>query len=66
MAITADQFFGTHKVKNGAGLDLKGLGRWTWLQIRGKDNIHIRFILAYKPCHTQLPVSTWTQQVNYF
>ena len=65
-AITADHFFGTHKVPNGAVSDPKGPGLWTWLQIRGKDTVHTRFILAYKPCHTQSPGSTWTQKVNYF
>ena len=66
-AITIDSYMGSHKTKGGSGADPTGLGRWTWVRVRGKDDMHTRFISAYKPCRSEATTgTTWAQQLNYF
>ena len=66
-AITIDSYMGSHKTQDGSGADPTGLGRWTWVRVRGKDNMHTRFISAYKPCRSKATTgTTWAQQLNYF
>ena len=48
--ITVDEHFRSHQTKNGNGMDKTGLGRWTWICIRGKEEIHTRYISKYKQC----------------
>ena len=49
-AITLDENLGSHKVSEGYGTDKEKLGRWTWIRVRGKNEVHTRFVSAYKPC----------------
>ena len=37
------------KVKN-VGTDDSSLGRWSWMQLKGRDGHIIRIIMAYQPC----------------
>ena len=66
-ALTVDASFKSHKSpQQGEGKDREGLGRWTWIRLRGKDNIHTRFISAYRPCKNRGTSTVWTQHRNYF
>lgn len=38
----------THRV-SGSGAYERGLGRWSWLLLKGKDNIQVRIITVYQP-----------------
>ena len=38
----------THRI-SGSGADERGLGRWSWLLLKGKDKILVRVITAYQP-----------------
>ena len=54
-----------HKSEQGHGADEEGLGRWTWVRVKGKGNTHTRFISAYCPVkNTKGFSSVWNQQVN--
>lgn len=50
------------------GLDPTGLGRWVWQRYRGKHNVTLRVICAYRPCipSTAGPNTTYSQQERYF
>ena len=66
-AITMDSNFTSHMVQQGYGKDKTGLGRWTWVRIRGCGNVHARFVSAYRPCKITSSIrGAWAQQVNYF
>ena len=39
----------THRIIK-QGVDETGLGRWSWTRYRGKRNITLRVICAYRPC----------------
>ena len=66
-AITMDANLSSHKVENGYGTDRRGLGRWSWVRIRGCDDIFTRFVSAYRPCKNNTSMTgCWGQQVNYF
>ena len=46
----------------GSGTDESGLGRWTWAQYRGKNNISLRVVSIYQPCANKDGVtSVWAQ-----
>jgi hypothetical protein len=49
------------------GQDQKGLGRWCWVRLTGKEGHHIRIISAYRPVvnHTG-DFSTYNQQKLYY
>ena len=36
------------------------------MRLRGRDQIHTRFVSAYRPCRNQGISTTWTQHLNYF
>eukprot|EP00957_Ditylum_brightwellii_P108538 8278697-Ditylum_brightwellii.AAC.1 len=36
--------------KMSGGEDNKGLGRWSYVQIAGKDQKKVMFVTAHKPC----------------
>jgi len=38
----------THRI-NQTGCDPTGLGRWIWVQYRGKNQTSVRFVSAYRP-----------------
>jgi hypothetical protein len=50
-----------------SGKDPSGLGRWTWTLYRGKHNVTLRIITAYRPCKpsTPGPNTTFSQQQRY-
>ena len=56
------------KMTKASGADEDGLGRWSWLQIEGHYNRHIRVILAHNPCRTPTShfVTVYAQQKRYF
>ena len=49
------------------GNDETGLGRWTWQKMKGKRNIRLRIISAYRPCipSTAGPTTAYSQQQRY-
>ena len=65
-AITIDEGFLAHKTTDGTGSDPERLGRWTWIRLRGRDQIHTRFVSAYRPCKNIGTSTTWTQHLNHF
>ena len=64
--ITIDENMCSYKIRNGNGQDKEHLGRWTWTRVRGRDNIHSRFITAYRPCKNKGLNTVWTQQRNHY
>jgi hypothetical protein len=51
-----------------SGQDPSGLGRWTWTRYRGKHNVSLRVICAYRPCQPSSagPNTAYNQQQRYF
>ena len=52
-----------------SGTDTIGLGRWSWIQVAGKNGLRTRIITAYRPCRvtgSKGLTTTWDQQVRYF
>ena len=45
IALTIDRIPREHHVGN--GVDLSGLGRWTWIRLEGKLNTFATYIVAY-------------------
>jgi len=61
----ANHTFMSHKISHGA--DPTGLGRWSFLRLRGKHGATISFFSAYRPCHNTLWLgSVWNQHLRYF
>jgi hypothetical protein len=48
------------------GHDPLDLGGWTWTRYRGKSNITLRVISAYRPCLSSGPLTIYSQHKNYF
>jgi len=48
-----------------SGSDELGLGRWCWVQLRGQAGSSVRIVLAYRPCYSSGPLSTYQQHVRY-
>ena len=48
--ITLDENIHLHHVLDESGQDKKKLRRWTYTRVQGRDNVHTRFITAYRPC----------------
>ena len=46
--------------------DTTGLGRWTSTTYRGRMNLILRVIVAYRPCKSAGPNSAFMQQQRYF
>jgi len=55
-----------HRIEE-TGKDETGLGRWTWQKMKGKRNIMLRIISAYRPCvpSTAGPTTAYSQQQRY-
>jgi hypothetical protein len=34
------------------GKDPTGMGRWVWMRMEGKANLHVRLVTAYRPCES--------------
>ena len=49
-----------------SGVDNTGLGRWSWQRFRGKHNVTLRVISAYRPCRAPGPNTVYAQQLRYF
>ena len=57
----------THRVHR-SGIDTSGMGRWSWVQIDGKNNHRTRVLSAYRPCKPPSSTgltTTWDQQDRY-
>ena len=51
----------------GSGADETNLGRWCWARFRGKDQINLRVVSAYRPVDNKTgPNSVWNQHRKYF
>ena len=58
----------THRI-SGSGADERGLGRWSWILMKGKDSIKVRVITIYQPNKTSgvnNSGSVYSQQRQYF
>jgi len=44
-----------------AGDDPTGLGRWSWVRLKGQGGRIIRIIALYRPCRSDGPLSTYQQ-----
>lgn len=49
-----------------SGSDPSGLGRWSWTRYRGRGNVTLRIISAYRPCDSQGPLTVYAQHQNFF
>jgi hypothetical protein len=55
-----------HRVTT-SGQDTTGLGRWAWTHYRGRNNVSLRVVTAYRPVrNTTGAMSVWNQQRSYF
>jgi len=50
----------------GKGSDPSKLGRWTWTRYRGRNNITLRIISAYRPNFPNGPFTVYAQHNAYF
>ena len=51
------------------GIDTSGLGRWSWIKLRGNDGTVTRFISTYQPCiqrNKRCYASTYIQWQRFF
>ena len=58
----------TYRV-SGSGADEQGIGRWSWLLLKGKNGTLVRVITSYQPNITNSnshPGSVYSQQRQYF
>jgi len=46
------------------GDNTTGLGCWSWIRIRGKDNHHWRIVVTYCPCKVNGHLMTYQQQIR--
>jgi hypothetical protein len=49
-----------------SGVDKTGLGRWSWQRFRGKHNVSLRVISAYRPCRAPGPNTVYAQHSRFF
>jgi len=54
----------SHKALKPGGDD-EGLGRWSWVCLRGHAGHILCIVLAYRPCYSMGPLSTYQQQIRY-
>ena len=55
----------SHRVLK-SGVDDSMLGRWSWITLRGKNNIKTTFYCVYRPCHsTVTPNTTYSQHLRH-
>ena len=49
------------------GVDPRGLGRWSWVRIRGENDQYTRFVSGYRPHKNSAGTgSVWSQHVRYY
>jgi len=41
------------------------MGQWSWFRLHGQSSQVLRVVLAYWPCYSMSPLSTYQQQVRY-
>jgi len=46
------------------GDDTTGLGRWSWVRLRGQENHHLRIVAVYCPCKSNGHLTTYQQQIR--
>ena len=62
---TLNRTFRAHKLDHGG--DSTGLGRWTHVRFKGKANLTVSMVSAYRPCRSPDHVgSVWNQHRRYF
>ena len=44
----------------------QALGRWSWQRFRGKHNVSLRVISAYRPCRSPGPNTVYSQHSRFF
>ena len=50
-----------------SGIDPSGLGRWSWITLRGSNSIKTTIITTYRPCRSlQGPNTTFAQHLRYY
>ena len=49
-----------------SGVDKSGLGRWSWQRFRGKHNVSLRVISAYRPCRSPGANTVYSQHSRFF
>jgi hypothetical protein len=54
-----------HRVTH-RGIGSSGLGRWSWIQLQGKDGISVRFISAYRPVLSNETGPVYQQHKRHF
>ena len=54
----------SHKALKPGG-DETGLGRWSWVRLRGTSGQVLRIVAAYRPCYSAGPLSTYQQHIRY-
>ena len=50
----------------GNGVDFRGLGRWAWTRFRGKQEVTLRVVTAYRPGSNAGAHTVYSQQKSYF
>jgi len=46
------------------GDNTTGLGCWSWVQLRGRENHHLRIVAVYHPCKANGHLMTYQQQIR--
>ena len=54
----------TYKV-DGSGKDFTGLGRYAWTKFKGRNGMHLRVIIVYRPCKTAGSETAYAQHVRF-
>jgi hypothetical protein len=44
-----------------SGVDTSTLGRWSWIQVRGRHDLSIIVVTVYRPVYSEGPLSTYQQ-----
>ena len=47
-----------------SGVDLRGLGRWSWLHLTGKNRLTTQIVTAYCPIKISNPTGCYMQQIQ--
>jgi len=46
------------------GNNTTGLGHWSWVRLRGRDNHYLRIVVVYCPCKANRHLMTYQQQIR--
>ena len=50
---------------DGSGKDFTGLGRYAWTKFKGRNGMHLRVIIVYRPCKTAGSETAYAQHVRF-